>query len=315
MEKRCLFCGEEFEAINKRQLTCSKLCKSRRERSMNQSRMICQYCGKEFYNKDKKRKFCSHECYGKNKKQLGTTICEHCGKEYILKSRRDNLRFCSNECYHKWRYESSIIEYKCEYCGAVFRKEGKKSFDYVNGKKRIPRFCSKECVDKARIGKYGCENSPQWKGGVCSINDLVRAELKYWKKDVLDFNNYTCFISGERGGRLVSHHIKPFHLIRDEILIELGLDKKACIKDCSDKQYKTLIEKFNKVHTVELGVAINKEIHKLLHHHYGFKATYDDLLAFKQRYKNGEFSEINTLKQGVFLIPKTKEVGSCVNYI
>jgi len=184
------------------------------------------------------------------------------------------------------------MEYKCEYCGSVFKKEGKKSYDYVNGKKRIPKFCSKECADKDRIGKYGRENHPQWKGGVCTINDLFRAGLKYWKKDVIKHNNYICFISGERGGRLVAHHKKPFHLIRDEILNRYGLNEKSCISDCDEENYNKIIEEFRKIHTIDLGIAIKKNLHKIFHRLYGFNATYNDLIEFKQRYENGEFNQL-----------------------
>lgn len=291
MIKKCEFCGKEFECKNSRKLTCSKLCKSRRDASINMTKLICRHCGKEFYNKDKNRKFCSHECYSKNKKQLENRTCECCGNEYIANSNRDNLRFCSRKCYDKWHYESSILIYKCEYCDIEFKKEGKKNFNYIDGKKIIPRYCSKECVDKARIGKYRRENSSTWKGGVCLINDLVRSELKYWKKDIMKCADYICFVSGERGGELVVHHIKPFHLIRDEILNKFGLDGKSCISECNTEIHDKIMEDFKKAHTINSGVPIKKELHKQFHKIYGFKTTYNDLLKFKKRYENGEFKE------------------------
>jgi len=66
------------------------------------------------------------------------------------------------------------------------------------------------------------ENHPNWKGGVTSINERIRAsgEYKQWRKNVFERDNYTCTICGIHSGmgkRIVMNadHIKPFALFPD----------------------------------------------------------------------------------------------------
>ncbi len=58
-----------------------------------------------------------------------------------------------------------------------------------------------------------------WKGGVSSLNKIIRASLDYklWRTAVFERDNYTCRECGERGKqghriRLNSHHIESFAL-------------------------------------------------------------------------------------------------------
>jgi len=51
-----------------------------------------------------------------------------------------------------------------------------------------------------------------WKGGITPENHAVRqsAEMKQWKKDVFNRDNYICKMCEKRGGELHAHHIKSF---------------------------------------------------------------------------------------------------------
>ncbi len=57
-------------------------------------------------------------------------------------------------------------------------------------------------------------NSHFWKGGVTSVNDMIRASLEYklWRESVFKRDNFTCQECKIRGGILHAHHIKPFSL-------------------------------------------------------------------------------------------------------
>lgn len=63
--KKCIVCGEEFEAKKNTQRFCSNKCKAKYRRINGLDRKIvkCPVCGKEFETeKYNGRRFCSHEC-------------------------------------------------------------------------------------------------------------------------------------------------------------------------------------------------------------------------------------------------------------
>jgi len=66
----------------------------------------------------------------------------------------------------------------------------------------------KRCRKKAWKGK----KNPNWKGGITSINILIRnsANYKLWRKACFQRDNFTCQKYGISGGRLVVHHINNF---------------------------------------------------------------------------------------------------------
>ena len=69
---------------------------------------------------------------------------------------------------------------------------------------------------KQRISAYRKQakgpDSPNWKGGVSSVNQLIRGSLqmKLWREAVYKKDDYRCFDCGERGGQLNADHIYPF---------------------------------------------------------------------------------------------------------
>ena len=91
------------------------------------------------------------------------------------------------------------------------------------GKKR-----SKEVIDKIRLKRLGekhtestkkkiseshkGENNPSWKGGISSINGLIKSSRIYenWRRSVFERDKFTCQECSKIGGGLEAHHIKPF---------------------------------------------------------------------------------------------------------
>lgn len=51
-----------------------------------------------------------------------------------------------------------------------------------------------------------------WRGGVSSVNKIIRSSLEYkiWRKSIFERDNYTCIWCGKHGGDLNADHIKPF---------------------------------------------------------------------------------------------------------
>ena len=99
-------------------------------------------------------------------------------------------------------YRGGKIEITCEFCGEV-----KEIFPYREGN---AKYCSKECANKDRIGKYCGPNSPSWRGGIAYLpySFDFGPELKEF---VRNRDNNTCYLCGktkeEEGKNLAVHHI------------------------------------------------------------------------------------------------------------
>lgn len=56
------------------------------------------------------------------------------------------------------------------------------------------------------------KNHPRWKGGVASKDERVRKSLEYklWREAVFARDNWICQKCGQRGGKIVAHHLHNF---------------------------------------------------------------------------------------------------------
>lgn len=59
---------------------------------------------------------------------------------------------------------------------------------------------------------YCGEKHPNWKGGINPLNDTIRKslEVKSWKRNCMERDNFICQKTGQQGGKLVIHHINNF---------------------------------------------------------------------------------------------------------
>jgi hypothetical protein len=92
-----------------------------------------------------------------------------------------------------------------------------------------------------------------YKGGIEAENEKVRRsiEMKWWRKGCMERDNYTDAKTGQRGGDLIVHHVNNFS---------------------SCRELRTSIEN---------GITLSKESHKLFHKIYGFRNnTREQLLEF-----------------------------------
>ncbi len=84
------------------------------------------------------------------------------------------------------------------------------------------------------FGKRGAE-TPNWKGGLTSDNQLVRNSVPFqrWRKSIFERDDYTCQDCKVRGGELHAHHIKSFRNF-PELRIEMSNGITLCV-ECHKK--------------------------------------------------------------------------------
>lgn len=85
-------------------------------------------------------------------------------------------------------------------------------------------------TEQQRIKLTG-SNSPHWKGGVSTQNELIRksTEYKLWRTSVFERDNYTCIWCKQVGGELHADHIKPF-CNYPELRFAIDNGRTLCIK-------------------------------------------------------------------------------------
>ncbi|MFS0643688.1 SANT/Myb-like DNA-binding domain-containing protein [Siminovitchia sp. 179-K 8D1 HS] len=135
-------------------------------------------------------------------------------------------------------------------------------------------------------------DNPRWLGGITPLLFWFRNQLEDWKKDSMEFHNYTCVLTGKNFDEI--HHLYSFREIVQETLDELDWQYGKTLEECSEDELEVLREtiiKNNKKYG--LGVCLTKEVHKLYHDLYGYGGnTPEQFEEFMQKYRQGEFNEI-----------------------
>ena len=127
-------------------------------------------------------------------------------------------------------------------------------------------YCSAKCASIGQGIIYKRENHPNWNP---NLTDEEREKGRHIEgyddfiKQVLERDDYTCQITGKRGGKLEVHHLN-------------------CFSDFKEERT-----------DMNNGITLSKEIHKLFHKIYGNKHnTKEQFEEFKHRYINKEFEEV-----------------------
>ena len=153
MEKICTTCKNAFQIIPARKDTakfCSVRCKLKNHRIEKK----CKFCGKEFevVKGKKERKYCSRKCAGEDFKKRITKVCEICGTNFEVQQYAVNVKYCSIKCRNRGiskkmkgvfagkkspSFKGGKIKKVCAYCGKPFEV-----FPYRN---RTANHCSIAC--------------------------------------------------------------------------------------------------------------------------------------------------------------------------
>lgn len=287
--KKCTKCGStklmiDFDKDSKMKDKRRNQCKRCRINAKTKFKHICKQCGKEYLSTKKESSFCSKECQSlwqtfnskgeNNPHYQGGKIkceCDICGKEFYRKRSQYNSRenhYCSKECadkgYSKFHNGENNGKYtklkvKCEICGKIFTIN---PFEY---NKSEHHYCSKKCTGKSMSVNNIGKNNPNWNPNLTDEERKIKRKYKEyedWRKEAFKKYDYTCQLSGQKGYKLVVHHLNSYHW---------------------DKEHRTDIDN---------GIVIAKELHILFHKLYGHKNnTKEQFEEFKQRYINKEFEE------------------------
>lgn len=177
-------------------------------------------------------------------------ICPNCKSEF--KTRRSTSKYCCHECYIKDVLNNRITCY-CNYCGSELHLSGK---NYNRSKKH---FCNKTCSGKYHEGK----NNPSYNFELDEEDRKAKRRIfgyENFRNEVLERDNYTCQISGNKECKLEVHHLNGFDNFKDSRL------------------------------NVNNAITLSKEIHLLFHKTYGYgNNTKEQFKEFVERYKNREF--------------------------
>ena len=70
---------------------------------------------------------------------------------------------------------------------------------------------------KRKMGKaHKGEKSHLWKGGISPKNKIIRGSIEFrlWREAVFQYDDYTCWICGDRSGKGHTVYLHPHHLKR-----------------------------------------------------------------------------------------------------
>lgn len=160
--------------------------------------------------------------------------------------------------------------------------------DYVNAATPIPCKCKNnhDCniiLSQLLVGRSGCQRcaidshksflSHFWNGGEAKAQDEIRKALKEWRANIYKHYNYKCPITGVPVTECAVHHLVSFNSIVDEVCQKYGqmINFQTHIKDI--KSYDVFEDIKNEViqrHNLNIGILINKDIHKIFHKQYGY---------------------------------------------
>lgn len=114
-----------------------------------------------------------------------------------------------------------------------------------------------------------------------------------WSKEVREYYNYTCCLTGSRSN-IVVHHCRGFSLLFDETIELLNFEIKDDFIEYTDEELITFTNKFLEIQEYyNAYVCITESIHKLFHKIYGYgDNTVEQWNEFVSDYKNNKYKNV-----------------------
>lgn len=278
----CMYCGKQKLAFKKRR-TIEEVSRKFEERGYT-------LLEKEYRNDTQKLRF---KCPKHPEKQTYITFqnlrdgagCSYCKRDALReKNLKHNIETVKKE-FSKRGYvllddvyitNMNPVNYICLKHPNKVRKITFNSFQSGQG--------CRECGVEKRSGG----NAYNWKGGTSTLNDFLRSSIKEWIIHSLKSNDYRCFVTGDRGGKLEVHHAESFYTLRDTALKNTNLEIRENISNYTNDELKTLSTELKRLHMNVKGYPLKKDIHKSFHREYGkINNTYEQLLEFKEKWEKG----------------------------
>lgn len=133
-------------------------------------------------------------------------------------------------------------------------------------------------------------NHPLWKGGPSEVKEYIRKNIRAWKRQVLIRDNFQCILTKENSSSLVVHHLKSFNTILNEASKNTGIPILQKLTDYENEEYLQLTNEVIRLHDINNGVTLTKDVHDLFHEIYGKgNNTPEQFKEFICRFQKGEF--------------------------
>lgn len=234
---------------------------------------------------------------------INSTGCEYVSGNYTNSNSLLTIRCKCGDLFQKNYTHFKCGQQQCPKCGAESSRQSRFKYnkddvikilskkgitllsDYIDSYHYIDCICSKghKFTTKLQLvlyNKFGCqqcskefqigENANHYKGGESEVLDNFRKIIKGWKVEVAKKYNYVCALTGAKYDCVV-HHLKPFRQIIDESCKELNLPLYRKLKDYSPEDYKKLESLILKKHTLDVGILLQRKVHKKFHSLYGIR--------------------------------------------
>lgn len=122
------------------------------------------------------------------------------------------------------------------------------------------------------------------------LAEYIRRRLKWWVQESLTKNNNKCWVTGV-SEELEVHHFYNFKKVLLNILDKNNIPIRYEIKEYSKTELDIILKECIEYHKNNLGIPLNKTIHKEFHSRYGsHDNNMNQLIEFKKNY-----NKINTL--------------------
>lgn len=135
-----------------------------------------------------------------------TKICENCGASFeVIKSRENTARFCCRACADEFKRKNQDLNCTCDWCGKKFHLKPSAITRY---KRTMGIYCSKECMNNAKVEFMKGENNHQY-GLKGDLNASFKGkEIQRKNNTVVDIRVYDpTHPYADKNGRVLKHRL------------------------------------------------------------------------------------------------------------